>query len=99
MDMVCTSCLGVNETDQSQPVTVYPNPASKNINVSVNTITNEVLKLKFMNALGTVVYAETIDNSGKLTRSINVEGLADGIYFLKLEGKKLNYSQKVTVQH
>lgn len=99
MDMTCTSCVGIDERDQSQPVTVYPNPASKEMNVSVNNGTSEVLTLKLMNSLGTVVYTEKITTSGKLNHSINVGRLAEGMYFLNVEGKKLNYSQKVTVQH
>ncbi len=99
MDIVCTTCVGVDEKEQAQPVSVYPNPASKDMNVSVNTGTAETITLKLMNSLGTVVYTEKINTTGKLIHAINVGRLAEGMYFLNIEGKKLNYSQKVTVQH
>jgi hypothetical protein len=99
MDIVCTSCVGIEEKDQAQPVSVYPNPASKDLNVSVNNAAADVLNVKLMNALGTVVYNENLATTGKLDHKINVGKLAEGMYFLKVEGKKLNYSQKITVQH
>jgi hypothetical protein len=99
MDILCTSCVGVDEKESSQPVSVYPNPASANMNVSVNTGTSDVLTLKLLNSLGAAVYTQTISTSGKLNHAINVSKLSEGMYFLVVEGKKLNYTQKVTVQH
>jgi hypothetical protein len=98
MDILCTSCVGVDEKETAQPVSVFPNPASSNVNVSVNTGTSDILTLKLMNSLGTVVYNQTISTSGKLNHSINVGKFAEGMYFLVLEGKNLNYTQKVTIQ-
>ena len=92
-------CVGIAEKEQAQPVSVYPNPSSSNMNVAVNTGTTEILNVKLMNALGTVVYNEKISTTGKLNHTINVGKLAEGMYFLNVEGKKLNYSQKITVQH
>jgi hypothetical protein len=69
------------------------------MNVSVNTGTSDVLTLKLLNSLGAAVYTQTISTSGKLNHAINVSKLSEGMYFLVVEGKKLNYTQKVTVQH
>ncbi len=99
MDITCTTCVGIDEKEQSQPVTVYPNPASKDMNLTVNTGTAEVLTLKLMNSLGTLVYTETLSTTGKINHAINVGRLPEGMYFLNVEGKKLNFSQKITVQH
>lgn len=99
MDITCTSCVGIEEKDQAQPVSIYPNPASREMNVAINTGTADVFSVKLMNALGTVVYNEKVSSNGKINHSINVGKLAEGMYFLSIEGKKLNYSQKITVQH
>lgn len=98
MDITATTCVGIDE-NKAQPVSVYPNPASSEMNVAVNNGIADVLTVKLMNALGTVVYTEKVNTSGKIDHSINVSKLAEGMYFLNVEGKKLNYSQKVTVQH
>ena len=99
MDISCTSCVGIDEKEQAQAVSVFPNPASKDMTINVNTGTSEVLSIKMMNALGTVVYAKNISTTGKLSHVINVSGLAEGMYFLNVEGKKVNSSQKITIQH
>jgi hypothetical protein len=68
------------------------------LNVSINTGTTDDISVKLMNSLGTVVYNQTLSTSGKLNHSINVGKFAEGMYFLVVEGKKLAYSQKVTIQ-
>jgi hypothetical protein len=99
MDISCTSCVGIGEKEQSQQVSVFPNPASKDLTVNINTGTSEVLSIKLINALGTVVYSKNISTTGKLNHVINVSGFAEGMYFLNVEGKKVNSSQKITIQH
>ncbi len=99
VDILATSCVGVDKTETSTPVSIYPNPAAANMNVTINTGTSEVLKVKMINSLGNVVYQEMVSTSGKINHVINVAKLAEGFYFLNVEGKNLSYSQKVTVQH
>jgi len=99
VDITCTSCVGVDKVDAASPVSVYPNPASNNMNISINSGTSEILKVKMLNALGNVVYSSSVSTSGKLNHAINVGKLSEGIYFLTDEGKNLNYSHKITVQH
>jgi hypothetical protein len=99
MDINCTSCVGVAEKEQAQAVTVYPNPATSIMNITVNTGSSELLNVKLMNALGTVVYSEKVSTTGKLNHTVNVSKLSEGMYFLNVEGKNLQYSQKITVQH
>jgi PKD repeat protein len=94
MDISCTSCVEVEENPQ-QAVTVYPNPASKEMNLTLNT-SNQQVAVKLINALGKVVYEEKV-NTAK--HSINVSRIPAGMYFLAVEGNNLNYTQKVTIQH
>jgi len=99
MRSVCSTCVGLAEAEKSNLFSVYPNPTSDAINVSTNTGTSEILKLKLINSLGNVVYTETLNSTGKVNHTINVGMMAEGIYFLNVQGKNLNYSQKVIVQH
>ena len=96
MDINCNSCVGLDENPKSQPVSIYPNPASKEMNLVFNTDYQEFVTIKLMNALGKVVFTDKV--SGK-NHSINVSRLPEGMYFLNVEGQKLNYTQKVTIQH
>jgi len=99
MRPVCSTCVGLNEAEKSNLISVYPNPASDVLNISFNTGTAEILKLKMINSLGNVVYTETLSTTGKVNNTINVGNMADGMYFLNVQGKNLSYSQKVIVKH
>jgi hypothetical protein len=99
MRPVCSTCVGIDEAEESNLFSVYPNPASDALNVSFNTGTAEVVKLKMINSLGNVVYTETFSTAGKVDHTINVGKMAEGMYFLNIQGKNLNSSQKVIVQH
>jgi hypothetical protein len=99
MRPACSICVGLDKAEESNLFSVYPNPASDALNVSFNTGTSEVMKLKLINSLGNVVYTETLRTTGKISHTINVGVLAEGMYFLNVQGKNMNYSRKVIVEH
>jgi hypothetical protein len=99
MRPVCSPCVGIDEAENSNLFSIYPNPASDALNISFNTGTTQVLKLKILNQLGNVVYIETLNSTGKVNHTINVGMMAEGMYFLNVQGENLNSSQKVIVQH
>lgn len=96
---ICAMYVGLNEEEESNHFSIYPNPASDVMNISFNTGTSEVVKLKMINSCGNVVYTEILNPTGKVNQAINTGMLAEGMYFLNVQGKNLNYSQKVIVQH
>lgn len=99
MRSACTPRVGIDKAEESDIFSVYPNPASDALNISFNTGTAEILKLKMINSLGNLVYNETISTTGKVDHTINVGMMAEGMYFLNVQGKNLNYSHKVSVLH
>ena len=52
-----------------------------------------------INSMGNLVYNETISTTGKVDHTINVGLMAEGMYFLNVQGKNLNYSHKISVLH
>lgn len=99
MRPMCSTCVGIDEAEKSNLFSVYPNPASDALNISFSTGTPEVVKLKMINSLGNVVYTETLSTTGKVNHTINTGILAEGMYLLYIQGKNLNFSQKVVVKH
>jgi hypothetical protein len=91
--------VGLYEAEESHLFSVYPNPASDALNISFNAGTPELVKLKLINSLGNVVYNETLSITGKVNHTINTGILAEGMYFLNIQGKNKSHSQKVIVQH
>ena len=64
-------------------VYVYPNPAHSQLNIS-NT-GNKNTSLKLYNMQGKFILQNTVN--AKSTEKINIENLANGVYFMKIEGQ------------
>ena len=70
---------------------VYPNPVTNDILHINNLNTIENYKISIFNALGELVYSNTINNTNS---SININKLTSGVYFVNLNNKTNNYTQK-----
>ena len=78
-------------------VNLYPNPVNTELYVEINTPKATVAKIKIMDAAGRVVRAVDMQlQAGNNKSDISMEGLADGIYMVKVtDNKGLNFSQTV----
>lgn len=98
MDISAVNCTGEDESPVAQAISVYPNPAHKDLNITLNSKTPDLVEIRLMNALGKLMAKETIQVNGKATTTINVSRMPEGMYFLSISGKELKQSQKVTIQ-
>ncbi len=83
---------GLNEfvkTDGS--IRIYPNPTSENLNIQNNTGLTDVVYGEIYNALGQVV--STFQFKDAVT-TVPVNGLANGLYFLRLYNDKMAVVEK-----
>lgn len=97
MDIACSNCTGVENEAEVSPLSVYPNPASKTLNVTLNGKVTEPVSMRIISTLGKVMYSENVVLNGKTQRSINVADLPEGLYFLHVNGKQFKSSQKITI--
>ncbi|MBP6455923.1 MAG: T9SS type A sorting domain-containing protein [Chitinophagaceae bacterium] len=80
-------------------INISPNPASTtlNINYILNT-TFDYIDMQITNVKGQAVYNEKIGgNVGRNKKSIPVESMAEGVYFIKLTTDKFSEVRKFTV--
>jgi PKD repeat protein len=98
MDISAVNCTGVDVTPSTQPVQVYPNPASKELNVVLTCKNPDVVEVRLMNAVGKVVVSDMVQVNGKAVSNLNVSRLPEGMYFLSISGKDIKSSQKITIQ-
>ncbi|MEO7975594.1 T9SS type A sorting domain-containing protein [Flavobacterium sp.] len=70
-----------NSEFQKQQYTVFPNPASEQINLSFSAVLNNV-NVKIISITGQTVYQKTNLSGDNL--SLNVSGLANGIYIIQV---------------
>jgi len=108
-------CVGIDETDSSGQINIYPNPASQSITISWQSPVGGNANITVVNVLGEKVYGEesasrppssnggllhSVRNESRIT--IDVSSLTNGVYFLKIESgesRVLGMNKKFVVVH
>jgi type IX secretion system substrate protein len=75
---------GINEANELNNVSVYPNPANSILNIKFNSAKN--YEITFINVLGEEIYHQSINNSFQTT--IDVSEWSNGVYIFQLIGEK-----------
>ena len=86
--------LTINEKSKSF-FKVYPNPTTEKLIAEGLLINNGYLQIQ--DKLGRVIYTENI-MSGLFKITLSLENYANGIYFLKVTSKDIDYVKKVVKQ-
>lgn len=95
--VIVYSAIGVNENELVFAQTsIYPNPATDNINVSVKGIKTLPLTVSLMDISGRTLSSETY-NSTSVQANINTSELKNGIYFIQLSSNAGSKTVKVLV--
>jgi len=90
------SGVGIDQVDNSSEPTIYPNPASENLTISFNSITQKEFSLKIYNSSGQEVFSQEIPNA---TKTLDISEFANGIYFIRaITGNQIIYNKKVIIQ-
>jgi PKD repeat protein len=90
------TCVGIGEVNHSNALSIYPNPNTGQFTLELEA--NDVLNLTILNTIGEVVYTMkdlTID--GKYNTSIDLSNVAEGVYYLRLEGNNTNTFKKIVI--
>lgn len=89
------AAIGVKENDLKNNFFVYPNPATGEVTIRLSKACDNCT-LELCNTLGQTIRSEKLLS---LDNKINVAGLSNGVYYLKLKSKGAPYVQKIVVQH
>ncbi len=93
------SCTGIAENVFSQDVTLYPNPTSGIFSIAISNNNFNELLIRIVDLQGKEVYHELDKNiTAKYNKLINVNGLARGIYYIKLSTDADVKIQKLIIQ-
>ncbi|MCD6200739.1 MAG: CotH kinase family protein [Bacteroidales bacterium] len=71
--------IGIKQITKQNQIRIYPNPASQYLNIKTEDIT-VIENVKIINSLGACVY-----NNNKITGSIDISGLSNGIYIVIID--------------
>jgi Secretion system C-terminal sorting domain len=92
------SFFGINEktNNSSIALTIYPNPASDQLNILFDRPVNEVLRIQIINTSGTEVYSSRIIPSGKKIQ-LDVSSFPSGIYIINVQAKDFTVNGKAII--
>jgi hypothetical protein len=89
--------VGINENLHKQVFSIYPNPFTNSLTITINTSKEEEYNVKFFDVLGKEYnVTHEISSAGKL--EIDTRHLPDGIYFVFIQNSETServYSQKI----
>ena len=96
-----TAATAVEEGMESMnSVSLYPNPASREVNLVVTISVTEVVNVQLLDITGkSVSNKEVIVNSGTNNIELTTETLPNGVYFLKVKSSQVNETERVIIQH
>lgn len=84
------------ETRLNGTVSVFPNPASSELNLNVSLEKSETITIEVIDFTGKSVIVSNVHfKEGENNYKVDLSRFSDGIYFVKLNSGNLNYSEKV----
>jgi hypothetical protein len=87
--------LGVNEASKKQNLTIYPNPATSQITVSLTELPTQFFEIEITNMLGKKVYSQYYQPINNV--SIDTKAFSKGVYFLTVIQQDKKETQKIII--
>lgn len=89
--------VGISDNVFARNISLYPNPATSEVNIGFSDATYDVQKITISNSLGQVLTTSTqIDTSTQTT--IDVSGYAPGIYFVTIHAGANTTTKKLVIR-
>ena len=88
---------GINEVSAANQLSIYPNPANDVTTIAVSGVNGEV-SITIVDMNGRVVASDSMSCEGDCTKSVEVSGLAQGAYFVRVNGENLSIVRKLIVK-
>lgn len=94
-----TEFIGIDESNLSKAVGIYPNPNTGGFSLDLNTAQQGRYDIRVINTVNEVLYHEAGVQLGAGMKKQFDLNLANGIYFVKLSNKDQEFVKKMVVQH
>jgi len=95
-EVLVQNCTGINDNYGNVPLSIYPNPSAGSFTLELEA--NDKVSVRVMNIVGEVVYqTEQMDVNGFFVKTINLNDLADGVYYLRLDGNTFVKTEKIVI--
>ena len=92
--------VSIEAPELNSSVTIYPNPATNQLNLNINLENSANVTYQIVNSLGQVVLDNNLGdlNNGQHTQSVDVSDLAAGFYYVQLNIDGNIISKKLTIK-
>jgi hypothetical protein len=96
---LCSSITSINKlADLSASVSVYPNPASNCVNLSLKSLQSDEFEITLCDIQGTILMKDNFASAlGQINKTYKTENLPKGIYFVYIKTKKQGTIQKKVI--
>jgi hypothetical protein len=91
--------VGRAQESDDKNLTVYPNPTTGIVNLSLTGFNGKRTTLSVVNVIGTVVYQEILPTvDGRVNKSIDLSKQANGLYYIKLDAEDYSEIRKIVLK-
>jgi hypothetical protein len=90
------SASGQDGSDLS--MNAYPNPTSGNFTLEISSAVKQDLYIRLVNVMGQVVFSDKASQANLYTKTIYLEGYANGIYVLQLQTAEGTLTKRIVLQ-
>ena len=91
-----TTAVGIDGVNGVN-VTIYPNPTTTSTTIALSGISSEV-SIAIVDMNGRTVRTDAMSCEGDCVKTIEVSGLAQGAYFIRVNGEGVNMVKKLVVK-
>ena len=91
-----TNTIGIDDVSGAS-CTIYPNPTSSATTITVAGVSGKV-RIAVIDMNGREVAGETLECSGDCAKSMDVDRLAQGAYFVRITGENVSMVKKLIVR-
>ncbi len=92
-------CTGVNEINGISELRLFPNPTHGMVTLELFALNQTDLRITIVNTQGNKVFENSLlEVNGRFSTQINLSNLADGVYFVMIEGNGKIVTQKMVVR-
>lgn len=91
-----SNVASINEFKFKNNLQLYPNPTKSSVNISLKNNNDVIRRIEFYNLIGKKVYEIQVEN--KESKIMNISQLKDGVYIVRVKGKKHVYSKKIIIK-
>lgn len=90
--------IGLDEFNNATSFELYPNPASKEVTIELETRSAPDAELVITNNIGQMVMSTPLERSNHVVKKLDISNLPAGIYVISVDGDNVNVAKKLVIQ-